>query len=278
MVRQLLHTNSIKKMQQLAGKPRPSTRLFWNLFSGSLGVVHDYMEQETNCQLQDKWESDVLAEVVGVSQNKLGEVLIGETGLVWSFIENTASPFLNKRVKTGYVPVIADKRKINWTEDFLTFLNEAASGQYIVGNEFNVRINTLPTGVNIDAAVSPYATFLELHCADGIQTLSNFNYSDGYDFKWSLEKCGDVSLQIDIGPVSLQKHYRGVKGFSKFLADFQDGRRIFTAEEFPNQASQLSNEFVRAIDVNYEIFGQEPVVQVLNSVPLEPPKNIAMCW
>ncbi len=270
--------NAIKKMQQLTGKPRPSTRLFWQLYSGPLSVVHDYMEQETNCQLQDRWESEVLAEVVGVSQNKLGEVLIGEGGLVWNFVENTASPFLNKRVKTGYVPATANKRRINWSDDFLGFLNEAASGQYIVGNEFNVQINTLPTGVNINAAISPYATFLELHCAGGIQTLSNFNYSDGYDFKWSLEECGDVSLQIDIGPVSLRKHYRGVKGFSKFLADFQDGRRIFTADEFPNQASQLSNENVTAIDVNYEIFGQEPVIQVLNSVPLEPPRNIAACW
>jgi type VI secretion system protein ImpL len=269
---------AISDFQRLSGKPRPSTQMFWNLYQGPLGLVYDYMEQETNCKLQNDWETEVLAQIEGVSQNKMGGMLIGEGGLVWSYVDSTASAFLSKRARSGYLPTNVDKRRVRWTADFLNFLNQADQGRYIVDNEFTVRIDTLPTGVNIGAAMSPYATFLDLHCADGVQTLANYNYADGHSFKWSLENCGDISLRIEIGHVSLSKHYNGVKGFSKFLADFRDGRRVFTSEEFPNQASQLRNESVTAIDVSYEIQGQAPVVQILKSVPLAPPQQIAQCW
>lgn len=270
--------NAVRDMQRLIGKPRPATKLFWSLYQGSMSVAYDYMEQEANCHLQEQWETEVLAELAGVEKNKLGITLIGESGLLWGYIDGSAAPFLTKRFNKGYLPSIVDKKKIAWSEEFLQFINKASLGRSLVGNEFVVNINTLPTGVNIDAAISPYATFLDLHCADGVQTLSNYNYSDGKQFKWSLESCGDVALQIDLGHVSLRKEYPGPKGFSQFFADFRDGHRVFVASEFPNQESLLRKESVEAIDVNYEFFNHEPVLRVLNSVPLDPPKEIAQCW
>lgn len=269
---------AIDGLQRVSGKPRPSTALFWKLYTGPMGLVYDFMEYETNCRLQDAWQEEVLSQVEGVSQNKVGKILIGEAGLIWQYVNGTANQFLIKRAKSGYIPRIADKRKMQWQGNFLEFINHADEGRFIVESEFTVKIDTLPTGVNIGATIAPYATFLELHCADGVQTLANYNYADGHDFKWSLEKCGDVSLRIEIGHIRLSKQYTGVKGFSKFLADFHDGRRVFLAEEFPNQAAQLKNEFVRAIDVSYEIRGQEPVVQILESVPLQPPARVTQCW
>ena len=270
--------NAVRDMQRLVGKPRPSTKLFWDLYQGSMSLIYDYMEQETNCHLQEQWETEVLAELAGVEKNKLGITLIGETGLIWKYTDGTASPFLVKRLNKGFLPAIVSKRKIFWSEDFLEFVNKASVGRSLVGTEFDVNINTLPTGVNIEAAISPYATFLELHCANGVQSLANYNYSDSRVFKWSLETCGDVSLQIDIGHISLRKQYNGPKGFSRFLSDFRDGRRVFEYSEFPNQASLLRKESVEAIDVNYEFTNQEPVLRVLNSVSLEPPTNITQCW
>jgi len=270
--------NSIIDLQKLIGKAKPSTKIFWNLYAGPLKLAHDFMQQESSCYMQEQWETKVLAEAEGVSKNKLGNMLIGESGLVWKFIDNDANSYLIKRFKKGYLPANVNGRNINWTEDFLGFVNQAASGRLIVGSEFVVSMSTLPTGVNQGAAISPYATFLTMHCADGVQELANYNYSGSRDFTWSLEKCGDVNLQIKIGHVTLSKQYPGIKGFSKFLADFRDGRHVFVAEEFPNQASQLLNENVRAIDVSYQISGQEPVIQVLDAVPLDPPKNAATCW
>ncbi len=269
---------AIIQLQRLIGKPLPSNKVFWNLYMGPLYVAHDFMREEAACHLQDKWQDDVLAGIEGVTKNKLGNTLIGEQGLVWSYVEGDGAPFLSKRFKKGYLANDLSGKRIRWAPEFMDFINEAAAGRYIVGSDFSVKINALPTGVNQNAKISPYATFLTLHCADGVQELANYNYPGSTEFKWSLETCGDTTLQVELGHVTLRKQYLGPKGFSKFLADFRDGRRIFVAEEFPAQVSQLKNENVLAVDVNYEIFGQKPVIQMLDSVPLQAPQRITYCW
>ena len=60
--------NAIIDLQKLMGKPRPSNKLFWDLYSGPMGVIYDYMEKENNCFLQDEWETQVLAEISGVEK------------------------------------------------------------------------------------------------------------------------------------------------------------------------------------------------------------------
>ena len=160
----------------------------------------------------------------------------------------------------------------------MSFLNNANAGRQIVDGVFEVKINALPTGINQSAKISPYATFIDLHCAEGVQTLANYNYSASNTFKWSLAECGDVSLRIEVGEYSLRKIYEGQKGFANFLADFRDGRRIFSVKEFPEFRSALQNESVSAIDVNYEFRGQKPVIQMINAVPLAAPGIAAACW
>jgi|TARA_B110000114_G_C14968778_1_gene347509 type VI secretion system protein ImpL len=236
------------------------------------------MREEAACYLQTNWEDKVLAELDGVSAEKMGETLIGETGILWSYVENDAAPFLKKKLKKGYIPNRVKDNSMEWNQDFMQFVNDADSGRQIVSGEFNVNISALPTGINRSALISPYATFIDLHCAAGVQTLSNYNYSASNDFKWSLKTCGDTTLRIEVGQYSLRKQYTGQKGFSKFLLDFQDGRRVFTIAEFPEFANQLKDKKVQAIDVNYQIKGQAPVIQMLKSVPLNPPAQALACW
>ena len=269
---------AIRSLQALIGRPTPSTSIFWQLYTGPVKLAYDYMEEETGCYLQQAWEDNVLAELEGVEQNRLGNILIGEQGLVWKYVNEQAAPFLRKRFQKGYLPARVGKYELAWTKPFMRFINAAAAGRFIVGNEFVVKIDALPSGVNQGARISPYATFLDLHCAGGVQTLANYNYSVSREFNWSLEKCGDVNLRIDIGQLRLMRTYKGVKGFSNFLLDFRDGRKVFVPEDFPEQASQLINEGVSGIDVNYAISGQEPVIKVLDAVPLTPPPTVQQCW
>ncbi len=260
------------------GKPDRDSRIFWDLYTGPVRVGYEFMRQEAACYLQNSWEDKVLAGLEGVTEDKLGETLIGEGGLLWNFTDNDAAPFLARKLKKGFVSTRVNNRGLDWSPEFLEFVNAADSGRKIVAGEFQVNISALPTGINQSAAISPYATFVDLHCADGVQTLANYNFYASSEFKWSLSKCGDTTLRIEVGEYSLRKLYNGQKGFSKFLADFRDGRRIFTVKEFPEFESQLRTERVQAIDVNYEIKGQEPVIQMLESVPLRPPVNVVSCW
>lgn len=265
-------------LQRTIGKPRESNRLFWDLYTGPLRLAYDYMRQEASCYLQTGWEDMVLAGIAGVNEEKLGPTLIGEGGLVWKYVDKEASPFLVKKYRKGYLPKTVDSNAMPWRTDFIRFINDADEGRNIVAGEFTVKISALPTGINQSATISPYATYLDLHCADDVQTLANYNYSASNDFVWSLEKCGDVTLRIEVGEYSLRKTYPGRKGFASFLADFRDGRYIFRPEDFPEQASQLRNASVKAIDVSYKITGQRPVIQMLTAVPLSPPQQVITCW
>jgi type VI secretion system protein ImpL len=236
------------------------------------------MREEAACYLQNSWEDNVLAGLEGVSEEKIGETLIGENGLLWDYTNTEAAPFLKKKLKKGYISARVNNNGLDWQPQFIEFVNRADAGKNIVAGEFVVSIGALPTGINQSALISPFATFIDLHCADGVQSLANYNYYTTNEFNWSLKSCGDVTLRIEVGEYSLRKQYTGQKGFSKFLLDFRDGRRIFSIKEFPEFESQLRNEKVQAIDVNYEIQGQEPVIQMLESVPLNPPVNAVSCW
>lgn len=269
---------AIKELQALIGKPVSTSKVFWHLFTGPMSAVYDYMQNESSCELQDRWENDVLATLEGVSSNQMGTLLVGEGGVLWNYLDTQISPFIEKKYKRGIVRANVKQRSIGLTENLMDVLNQAEAGKFIVGNSFDVKVNALPTGANPGARIQPYATFLDLYCSDGTQTLANYNYPTQHTFKWSLENCGDTTLRIEIGQLTLLKNYTGVKGFSKFLQEFQDGRHIFAAKDFPNQTAQLENSGVNYIDVNFEIRGQRPVVQMLDSVPLQLPEVAAHCW
>lgn len=269
---------SVMKLQMMLGKPSSETRIFWDLYTGPIRVSYEFMREEASCHLQDQWEKTVLAELEGVSRSKIGNALIGDGGLVWSFIDSNSAAFLHKRHLSGFSPVKVGGRSIPWNESFLDFINNGSVGKNLVNGEYTVKLSSLPTGVNHSAKMSPYSAILELRCADGAQTLANYNYNSSQEFIWSLEKCGDVTLNVSIGQITLRKEYKGEKGFPEFLSDFRDGHRVFVAEEFPDVLAQLKNIDVRAIDVNYEITGQQPVVQIMKTVPLNAPSEIVACW
>ncbi len=269
---------AIINCQKVLGKPRESTRVFWDLYQGPVKLAYEYMQQEASCYIQEQWEDEVLVQMEGVTEKNIGATLIGPEGLLWSFTEGAAAPFVKLKSRKGYIPTRVEKKSIEWDKEFLAFLNNASSGRHIVGGKFDVTINALPTGINQSAQISPYATFIDLHCAEGVQTLANYNYSASNTFKWSLAECGDVTLRIEVGEFSLRKTYQGQKGFPEFLADFRDGRKIFNVKEFKEFRTSLENESVSAIDVNYEFSGQKPVIKMINSVPLTAPSTAAACW
>ena len=269
---------AIINLQKVLGKPRDSTRVFWDLYKGPVELAYEYMQQEASCYIQEQWEDKVLVQLEGVTEKNIGKTLLGTEGLLWTFTEGSAAPFLQQKRRKGYIPTRVEKRSIEWDDQFISFLNNASDGRHIVDGKFEVTINALPTGINQSAQISPYATFIDLHCAESVQTLANYNYSASNTFKWSLSECGDLTLRIEVGEFSLRKTYEGQKGFPKFLADFRDGRKIFHVKEFEEFRSALENESVSAIDVNYEFRGQKPVIKMINAVPLSPPSVATACW
>ena len=197
---------SVYALQEIFGRPDSESALFWELYTGPLEVAYDFMMKEGSCELQDRWENDVLASLEGVEQNRLGSLIVGETGVLWGFLNGDAQSFVTRQLNRGYVPVEVKGRTMTLGDDFYSVLNNASNGGIIVGNQFDVSIRTLPSGTNAGASIAPYATFLNLHCSDGVQTLANYNYPSERTFNWALEQCGDTSLTIEIGQMRLTKN------------------------------------------------------------------------
>ncbi|HSN17388.1 MAG TPA: type VI secretion protein IcmF/TssM N-terminal domain-containing protein [Gammaproteobacteria bacterium] len=269
---------AIQALQLIMGKPDPETEPFWKLYTGPLRLLYQFMQQETACYLNQQWSANVLTQTEGVEESKLPQLLIGKSGLVWSYTSKTAAPFLSNKYQAGYVAVRADDHAMPFTPGFMSFLNHALEGAQLVDGTQTVTLSTLPTNVNSGAKLLPSNVMLTLQCADGVQELDNYNFKATQAFNWSVAGCGDTVLRIFLGPLVLTRVYAGIKGFPQFLADFKDGEHVFGPADFPDDREELMHDGVSAIRVRYSIGGQRPVLLALKAVPLDAPQQVAECW
>jgi type VI secretion system protein ImpL len=269
---------AVQALQILTGKPSPESQAFWTLYTGPLRLAYDFMQNETACYLNQQWSNNVLAQTEGVDDQKLPNLLYGQSGLLWSFTSKAAAPFVANKYQAGYTPVRADDNVIPFTPMFMRYLNDALAGSKLVGDTFQVQMSTLPTNVNGGAKFTPSAVTLTLQCAAGVQELDNYNYQANQTFTWSVGSCGNAVLRIFVGPLVLTRVYNGMKAFPQFLNDFKDGEHIFKPDDFPDDAAQLRHAGVAAIRVRYSIKGEKPVIATLKAIPLVPPVTVANCW
>ena len=113
--------NAVRKLEMLIGKANRETRPFWNLYAGPLSMIRKFMLNETSCKLQSQWKQSFLIEIEGVPKYKLGGLMFGAEGQLWTFINENASAFFVRQYGKGYVPKIVDNLKIPFTREFVNF-------------------------------------------------------------------------------------------------------------------------------------------------------------
>jgi type VI secretion system protein ImpL len=269
---------AVSQMKILTGTGKAEEKMFWDLFSGPLSLIRDFVVSETACYLQTRWEKDVMIEVQGIQdQRTLQKVLLGDSGLATKFVNGPANPFLSRSLSKGYYPKRALEGSIPFSEAFLKFLTKGISQQRAVQAEYKVTIKGLPTDANKEARLRPQATHLELLCGDTTQKLDNYQYPVRKTFKWSPDSCGDVLFRIEVGNVELVKRYSGSFAFPKFLRDFRTGQKIFHRADFPEHASDLKQLGITYIKANFRFEGNKSVMGLLGSAPGKVPVEIASC-
>ncbi|MGB1110010.1 MAG: hypothetical protein ACPG4N_06625, partial [Gammaproteobacteria bacterium] len=268
---------AVKTLKTLIGKETRQNKAFWTVYTGSLDVMLDYMRNETGCYIQNKWNSDLLVEIEGVPEYKLGELMFGAEGKVWGFVNTTLGPMVKREFGKGYVKRVAKGRSVPLRSEFLTFLSRGRDGFQVQQANYPVNFNAFPTSVRPITAPQVSLTSLALQCANDSQVLDNFNFAISKTFDWT-NRCGDVTLSMDINGQRLEKTWKGPKAFPEFLTEFKDGTKRFVPEDFPSFSADLKRWGVEGIDVEFEISGQEPVVGALNAVPATAPTVISSCW
>jgi type VI secretion system protein ImpL len=257
---------------------------FWPLLTQPVDILWKYSVAKAGCHLQRLWDEEVMVDTQRVyDRQRLVALLFGDKGSVDRFVQKNARPFLQLNSRRGYYPRDLRGSSIPFRPEYFRFVEqgkrwETESGGEIQSN-YVVDMVAFPTDVNIDAKAKPYMTQLVVESSKGDMALVNRQYPIKEKFNWSPATCGDVTLQIMLGDITLTKKYTGYCAFGKFLSDFKSGKKIFTGVDFPEYAHEFYRMGVREIQVLYRFEPSQvnPIVRLLTSAPGRPPVNIISC-
>ncbi|MCX8117630.1 MAG: type VI secretion system protein ImpL [Desulfobacterota bacterium] len=270
--------NALNRLKGLMAKGRPTEEVFWRLVGGPLDFLWSFIRRETAAYLQAQWEEKVLAEVQGLPPAQATQLLLGPEGHVWKFMKGTAAPFVSKTPK-GYVPKEFLGGAIPFEPSFLNFVTKGAPAPTLTKQSYSVVIRGLPTAANPEAKTKPHSTKIELNCAGQTQTLVNYNFPVSRTFQWSMETCGDVLFQIEVGPFVLTKRFTGNQAFPDFLQEFREGQRVFTPSDFPNEKAGLEGLGIKQIKVSYQFGGDfQALVGQIKPILSQAPASIVRAW
>ncbi|WP_306795614.1 type VI secretion system protein [Burkholderia sp. GbtcB21] len=284
--------DALRAVKRLAGDRDVGGDIVWSLVGGPLHAVIAYVERQASCALQDDWERDVLWPLGrAATHDDANDWLYGPQGAIWAFVDGPAKPF----VRVGATRASAVDTlgyRLPFTAAFLPLIDDAAArrvaqarrdaerrAQQQAAAELDERIASLgkqidalraqtmrigivaqPTDVNHEAQARPFETVLTLQCAPQARTLANYNLRVSEQIDWRPDQCGDATLRIALGGVTLVRGYAGPLGVARFVQDFRYGVRRFTPRDFPNARAQLERLGVRHVDVRYDFSGHDALL------------------
>jgi type VI secretion system protein ImpL len=290
--------------KELSANGAPVDPVITALIGGPLRFVRDYVDRQTACYLQTVWTSDVLWPLnKATSPADLNDLLYGQKGSVWSFMDGPSGPFVTRNASV-YSPIELLGSQIPFTQDFFSYINRAndrnvtravqqkraalaqQQGQLGAKNRLAevtdllnklkpqadnlksaqaaVVVRGFPTGVNHGAGSFPYATILTMQCAGGQTVMSNYNFPVQKTFTWSPSTCGNTTLKVQFQGFAVTRTFPGPYGFAQFLKDFYDGRHEFTPQDFPEAQQQMSALSIKHFIVSYSFEGQQAVLDQYN--------------
>ena len=256
--------------------------MVWQIEAGPLNFLLQYLMNKTSCAIENKWDNDVVGKVSTIKDSDVPKVLLDKnTGLLWKFVGDTLAPFLTLD-KWGYTSkTIYDKtvfaQTMSLNPNFIAYINNARPAMIDYQNQYTVNIATVPITANTDATTKPYGVVLTLQCADGEQTLKNFNYPNQVTINWSPDKCGDTTLTILFPNLTLTKVYSGGMGFAKFLSDFKTGAHQFNSSDFAEADVLQDNYKIDWIKVKYKINQNVAAIGLLRNISANLPSDVTGC-
>ncbi|KVP81048.1 type VI secretion system protein ImpL [Burkholderia ubonensis] len=281
--------DALREVKRLAGDRDVGGDVIWSLVGGPMHTVFAYVEQQASCALQSAWERDVLWPLRrAATRGDANDRLFGPQGAIWTFADGPAKPFVRLgAARASAVDTLG--YRLPFSDSFLPMLDEAAarrvaqaqrdverrSRQQMAveldeqiasrGRQIDVlraqtirlEIVALPTDVNPDAQAKPFETTLTLQCAPQARTLKNYNFRVSEQIDWRPDQCGDATLRIELGGITLMRRYAGPLGVARFVQDFRYGVRRFVPRDFPEAKARLERLGVRYVDVRYDFSGQD---------------------
>lgn len=279
---------------------------FWTLMRGPLDFYIDYTNRFASCYIQQKWLDEVYLKTTSLTGVELNQALFGKGGLVWSFNDKYAMPFV-RQVGNHFVPRFVLNHEFPFLDQYFRLLIAGAKmngdleamGQKKEKPEeqpaVNLTIHAQPTNLDVKATSLPYKTILRVKCKEKEYVLENYNYpSQERILKWKLDSCGPTDISLYFPGATLVYEYPGDEGFLRFLQDFDGGKRDFYPAQFPEHVKYLKINNIDKIRVTYNVTGGHDIVWQIDryfaaqrehrlaeknlSRVIKVPRAITECW
>lgn len=216
--------------------------------------------------LQQRWSTEVVGPVEGLQDEALQQALIGEGGLLWTFVADAAQPFL-RPAASGYAPASALGMRFPLSPAFLSLLSETPQHIAVYPASYPVRVGFSPVTVNPKARAYPRGLSLRMDCGGEPLRADAYNYQGTALFDWSPEQCGNLTLAILFDGFTAEKVYDSPLGFARFADQAAAGIMEFTPSDFPTVQQQLENLGITRLRTRFRIEGGEAVRERLHALP-----------
>lgn len=120
-------------------------------------------------------------------------------------------------------------------------------------------LKSLPATIPGGARLMPVGTQLTLFCDEQQWKLNSMNFSEQAAFRWRPGHCSRATLVIKFPGFDLTYEYFGDAAWPDFLQDISDGQHRFKAEDFPDDAAQLTALGIKEVMVRYQSGSQNAV-------------------
>lgn len=159
---------ALKKFQNALETDHPIyQKAFWDLASGPLYFMRDYVNLETACHLNRLWEKEVLFEIQGIrDKTRVQDLLFGSDGYAVKFINGPAAPFLSRNLEKGIFARLSLGRRLPFKPDFLDYITRSIE---MVKQKQGIDLDT-GLGASMRTAGETDALLELLFLRDGIKT------------------------------------------------------------------------------------------------------------
>lgn len=216
--------------------------------------------------LQQRWSTEVVNPVEGLEDEALQQALIGEGGLLWTFVADAAQPFL-RPTASGYAPASALGRRFPLSPAFIGLLSDTPQHIAVYPASYPVRVKFSPVTVNPKARAYPRGLSLRMDCGGEPSRTDAYNYQENALFDWSPEQCGGLTLAVLFDGFTAETTYDGPLGFARFAEQAAAGIMEFTPADFPAAQQKLENLGVTRLRTRFRIEGGEAVRDRLRALP-----------
>ena len=162
-----------------------------------------------------------------------------------------------------------------FADAFLNFMQEGKSAQANPLREsYSVSIKTSAAAINPDAAERLEYYEVSLTCRKGRQSVRNANYPNDAVFEFEPQNCGEGRISFSFPSLKLEYAY---SDFRALLEDFSLGERVFSPNDFPEQADRM--ERLRIHNVRVRLLADDaPKVLSAFTGELVVPTRIVSTW